>query len=120
MSEAPGVPTATEPPAVLAVLTTVDRRSEAERLAGGAVQRRLAACAQISAPITSVYRWQDEVHSDEEWQVLFKTAATRYAALEDYLRQDHPYDTPEIIATEVVRGSAAYLSWVLTECRPEA
>lgn len=105
---------ASVPPA-LTVLTTTDSAAKAEGLARGAVEARLAACAQISAPVTSVYRWQGVVETGEEWQILFKTTAARYDALEAHLRARHDYDTPEIIATPVVRGSAGYLAWIAAE-----
>lgn len=104
-----------EPSTVLAVLTTTGTAEEAEALAGGAVERRLAACAQVSAPVTSVYRWKGRIQQDREWQVLFKTTAARYAALETHLRQAHSYDEPEIIALPVTAGSPGYLHWVAEE-----
>jgi periplasmic divalent cation tolerance protein len=99
----------------LTVLTTTDSAEKAQALARGAVEARLAACAQIGGPVTSVYRWQGALETAEEWQVLFKTTAARYEALEAHLRKTHDYDTPEIIATPVVRGSADYLAWVTDE-----
>lgn len=99
----------------LTVLTTTDSAVKAQELARGAVEARLAACAQISAPVTSVYRWKDAVETAEEWQVLFKTTQACYAALESHLVAAHDYETPEIIATPVVGGSAAYLAWIDAE-----
>lgn len=99
----------------LTVLTTTDSAAKAEELARGAVKARVAACAQISGPVTSVYRWQGAIETSQEWQVLLKTADARYEALEAYIREHHDYGTPEIIATPVVRGSAAYLEWVERE-----
>ncbi|MFF3582047.1 divalent-cation tolerance protein CutA [Streptomyces mirabilis] len=99
----------------LTVLTTTDAPEKAEALARGAVEARAAACAQISGPVTSVYRWKGAVETASEWQVLFKTTGARYDALEAYLLAAHDYDTPEIIATPVVRGSADYLRWVEEE-----
>jgi periplasmic divalent cation tolerance protein len=102
-------------PAWLTVLTTTDSEEKAHALAQGAVEARLAACAQISAPVTSVYRWQNAIETTEEWQVLFKTTAERYDELEEHLRAAHDYETPEIIAVPVVRGSARYLNWLTSE-----
>lgn len=102
-------------PETLTVLTTTDSAGKAEALARGAIERRVAACAQIAGPVTSVYRWEDEVQTDQEWQVFFKTAAARYSALEAYLREAHDYDVPEIIATRIVQGGADYLRWVVAE-----
>lgn len=105
-------------PAWLTVLTTTDSEEKAHALAQGAVEARFAACAQISAPVTSVYRWRNAIETTEEWQVLFKTVAERYDELEEHLRAAHDYETPEIIATPVVRGSDRYLAWVTAETAP--
>jgi periplasmic divalent cation tolerance protein len=100
---------------ILTVLTTTGSSERAEALARGAVERHVAACAQINGPVTSVYRWEGTVQTDPEWQVLFKTSAARYGALEAYLLEAHDYDVPEIIATPVTHGSADYLRWVTDE-----
>ncbi|MFI2782738.1 divalent-cation tolerance protein CutA [Streptomyces sp. ALB3] len=107
-------------PAWLTVLTTTDSEEKAHTLARGAVDARLAACAQITAPVTSVYRWQGAVETGQEWQVLFKTTAERYDALEAHLVAAHDYETPEIIATPVVRGHDRYLAWVSAGTAPVA
>ncbi|AUH43105.1 divalent-cation tolerance protein CutA [Streptomyces sp. CMB-StM0423] len=99
----------------LTVLTTTDAREKADSLARGAVEARLAACAQVSAAVTSVYRWQGAIEETREWQVLLKTTAARYPELETHLREAHDYDEPEIIATPVTHGSAGYLAWVERE-----
>lgn len=99
----------------MTVMTTTDSAEKADALARGAVEARLAACVQISAPVTSVYRWEGAVESTLEWQVLFKTATARFGELEAYLRGAHDYDTPEIIATPVTHGGADYLAWVAAE-----
>ncbi|MGW5737146.1 MULTISPECIES: divalent-cation tolerance protein CutA [Streptomyces] len=114
----PALTPAPERAAVLTVLTTTDTAQKAEDLASGAIAARVAACAQINGPVLSVYRWEGAVETAREWQVLFKTAAARYDALEAWLTEAHDYDTPEIIATPVVRGSAAYLEWVEQETAP--
>lgn len=99
----------------LTVLTTTDTAEKAEALARGAVESRLAACAQISAPVTSVYRWQGEIETAREWQILFKTTQARYPELEAHLLAAHDYATPEINATPVVAGSEPYLRWLTEE-----
>lgn len=100
---------------VLVVVTTTDAVEKAEALARGAVEARVAACAQVCGPVTSVYRWEGAVETAREWQVVFKTTASRYEALEEHIRRHHDYDTPEIVATPVVRGGADYLAWVARE-----
>ncbi len=104
----------------LAVLTTTDSEAAAQSLARGAVEARLAACAQISSPIASVYRWEGRVETAREWQVLLKTTAARYEALAAHIRTAHGYDTPEIIATPITHGGEEYLAWVAAEVEPGA
>ncbi|TCP49299.1 periplasmic divalent cation tolerance protein [Tamaricihabitans halophyticus] len=99
------------------VATTTDSEEAAGTLAAGAIEARLGACAQIVGPITSVFRWESAVQTEQEWRVEIKTAADRLTELTEHLRARHNYDVPEIIATPIVGGSADYLSWVVDETR---
>jgi periplasmic divalent cation tolerance protein len=94
------------------VLTTIDSEEKAASLGRGIVEANLAACVQIVGPIRSLYRWQGKVEDDQEWQLLMKTTAERYPALEAHIKANHGYDTPEIIMTSIPGGSSEYLSWV--------
>jgi periplasmic divalent cation tolerance protein len=97
------------------VTTTVDSRDAAQVLARGAVQARAAACGQVTGPVSSVYWWERQMETAEEWTVVFKTTVDRYPELERYIRGNHTYDVPEIICTPVTAGNPAYLTWVAQE-----
>jgi periplasmic divalent cation tolerance protein len=101
----------------LLVFTNLPDRASAERLADAVIAQRLAACVNILAPCRSVYRWKGAVQHDEEHPMLIKTSAERYPALEQALRQGHPYELPEIIAVPIERGLPAYLDWVGAETK---
>ncbi len=94
------------------VVTTTARREEAQRIARELVEKRLAACAQVVGPITSIYRWQDKIETDEEWQCWCKTRGELFTQVEEAIRSMHPYETPEILAVPVVAGSERYLAWL--------
>ncbi len=96
----------------LVVLTTTGNREDAERIARSLVERRLAACAQVVGPIRSIYRWQGEIETAEEWQLWAKTQRGLYERVEQAIRSAHPYEVPEILALPVAAGSAAYLEWL--------
>jgi periplasmic divalent cation tolerance protein len=102
-----------------AVLVTfvVDDRAVAAGLATAAVERRLAACAQLTGPVTSTYRWKGRVETATEWQVQLKTAADRVDELVAHVTAGHPYDVPEVLVTAVLGGNPAYLEWVVAETR---
>lgn len=93
-------------------MTTTDSLEAARALARSAVEARLAACAQVSGPIESVYRWEGRIEQAQEWTVVFKSPASAYPRLEAHLSEHHTYDVPEIVATQISEGHPAYLSWV--------
>ena len=96
------------------VVTTTDNRELAETIARSLIEQKLAACAQISSPIESVYRWQGKIDTSQEWSCTIKTHRAIYEKVEAAIRQLHTYDEPEIIALPIVAGSEGYLDW-LTE-----
>ncbi len=80
--------------------------------------RRLAACAQIAGPISSVYWWKGELCSGAGWQCGFKSRSDLMPAVEDALTEAHPCDVPEILALPVVVGGDSYLAWMDAELAP--
>ena len=94
------------------VTTTLPDQATAERLASVLVEERLAACAQVHGPISSIYRWQGATERTTEWYCHLKTTAARLAALQARIGELHPYEVPEIISVPIYDGNADYLSWV--------
>lgn len=93
------------------IAATAGSRVEAEMIARALVERRLAACVQMSA-ITSVYRWNEAVEHAEEVLLLIKTTAAQAEAAEAAIARLHSYGTPEILRLAIVGGSADYLAWL--------
>ena len=94
------------------IVTTAIDPDRADALARDLVEQRLAACAQVTAPIRSTYWWQGEVEQASEVFVICKSTRGGTAALITEIERQHPYDVPEIVVTPVVAGNAAYLAWV--------
>jgi periplasmic divalent cation tolerance protein len=94
------------------ITTTTGKRHDAEQIAAELVSRRLAACVQVSGPIVSTFRWQGKVETAEEWTCVIKTSRAKFTEICGALKEIHPYDVPEIIATEIVDGNEAYLQWL--------
>ncbi len=95
----------------IAVVTTVANRDEAHRLARTLVERKLAACAQISE-IESIYSWQGAVQQESEFRILFKTTDERYELVESTIRDLHSYDLPAIHAFAFEHVYPAYATWI--------
>ena len=100
---------------LIAVVTTVATREDAQALARALVDQRLAACVQVSA-IDSVYRWEGAVQAEPEFRLLCKTTAARWPAIEAAIRARHPYALPQIVAFALDPAHAPYAAWVESEC----
>lgn len=97
------------------VVTNLPDQDSATQLADYLVNARLAACVNILAPCTSVYRWQGKVETAHEIPLLIKTCHRQYAALQQAIVQQHPYELPEIICVPISTGLPAYLAWLNEE-----
>jgi periplasmic divalent cation tolerance protein len=102
------------------VITTTETEADAQVIAKALVDRRLAGCVQIIGPITSTYRWEGKIETAGEWLCVIKSRADLYEALEEAIRDVHPYDVPEILAVPVTAGSKDYLDWLDNELRKES
>lgn len=83
----------------------------AEGLVRGALDHRLAACAN-TLPIHSTYWWRGRVETADEELVLFKTVPKLVGALFRYLAEHHPYEVPEILELDVPRIHPPYLRYL--------
>jgi periplasmic divalent cation tolerance protein len=96
----------------LVLLVSAPEGPAAEALARTLVGEGLAACVNRLPGVRSTYRWQGQVHEDAETLLVIKSTGAAYPALERRIRELHPYETPEVIALPIVRGSQPYLEWL--------
>ena len=97
------------------VMTAIGSKEDAQKMANAIIGQRLASCVQIIGPITSTYWWQAAMETAEEWLCLMKTRQDLYERVERAIRENHPYDEPEILAMPVIAGSRTYLEWIVSE-----
>ena len=94
------------------ISTTTETKEQAQKIARSLVEKRLAACVQISGPIESTYRWKGKIETANEWLCLIKTRDDLFDKVEAAIKKLHSYETPEIIAVPIVKGSKEYLNWL--------
>ena len=99
------------------VITAIEKRADAEKIANAMVEKRLAACVQIVGPIVSTYWWKGNIESAEEWLCIIKSKKSLYDELEKAIKEIHPYETPEIFALSIAAGSKDYLKWLSREVK---
>ena len=100
------------------ITLTCGSEAEALNIASALIDSHLAACVQVSGPVTSVYRWKGQVETEEEWLCFAKTVEEKYQAAQSKILEMHSYDNPEIIAVAIVAGSPEYLKWLSYETMP--
>ncbi|TVR60970.1 MAG: divalent-cation tolerance protein CutA [Gemmatimonadales bacterium] len=103
---------------VRVVLVTAPDTEVAAGIAGALVSEGLAACGNVLPGLTSIYRWEGEIHRDPEALLVLKTQKGRVEALIRRIGELHPYDVPEVLSLAVEEGLPAYLSWVESETSP--
>ena len=64
------------------VVTTTEKKEDAQKIARSVVERRLAGCVQIIGPITSTYRWKEAIETAEEWMCIIKPIFTTFMTLD--------------------------------------
>ena len=94
------------------IFITTGSKEEADKISRGLVEDKLAFCVNAIPGIQSTYYWEDKIHVDEEYLLIVKTRKDRYDALETWVKINHSYEVPEIIALPIEQGLPAYLSGI--------
>lgn len=93
------------------ILVTCDTEEKARRLAGQLLEEKLAACVQIH-PVTSVYTWENRVHTEAEFRMVIKTRSGLYPQIEHFILDRHGYEVPQVVRVPIDQGLEAYLNWI--------
>jgi len=97
--------------------TTTENQADAEALARLLIEKKLAGCAQISGPITSVYPWRGQIQTDTEYRLTIKYPTVNDAQILKELETHHPYDVPQWVTASVQSAHPQYAEWIREETR---
>ncbi len=96
----------------LLVLCNTPDKEIAHKLAKILLAEKLCACVNILPQVESLYFWDNKLEETTEVSMLIKTTKDCYPELEKAIKENHPYDVPEIIALDIADGLPEYLSWI--------
>lgn len=96
------------------LLVTFADTAEAERVAETVLAERLAACVNLLAPCTSLYRWEGAIARATEVPALFKTRPMLARRLRERIAALHGYDTP-VIEAWTATTDATVAAWIASE-----
>lgn len=93
--------------------TTTALKADADRLARGAVEARLAVCAEVDGPITAYYHWEGRLETGQEYRICYKYLPANAGSLNAWVHNHHPYVTPQWIEVSAENVGEKYLSWAM-------
>ncbi len=96
---------------ICVIKTSTHSLQQAEALATGLIETQQAGCVQIIGVVSSIYRWKGVVEQADEYQLEIKTTRKTAPQLMQWLKQNHPYELPEIICSEHTTTSE-YATWL--------
>ncbi len=101
---------------MIVVLCTIPV-GKGEELAEKIINSRLAGCVNIINSVKSIYHWQGKVEKDNEELLIIKTREDLFEELKEFIKQNHPYTVPEIVALNVKDVNKEYLEWLIKETK---
>jgi periplasmic divalent cation tolerance protein len=94
----------------MATLYATAPETAAESIARTLIEERLAACVN-RVDCASTYRWEGEIHEDDEEILLVKTTDGRAAKAADRIETLHPYEVPCIERFDEDDVLPAFAEW---------
>ncbi len=94
------------------IYITAKDKEEAVKIGRTLVQERLAACANITERVDSIYWWQDKIENDCEAVLITKTKSSLVDELIARVKVLHSYDCPCVVAMPIEKGNDEYLAWI--------
>ena len=96
----------------IVVLVTAGSKEEAQKIARGLLEEKLAACVNIIDGVESHFWWQGKIDIVKEALLVIKTKKELFNKLAKKVKSLHSYTVPEIIALPIIAGNKGYLNWI--------
>ncbi len=93
------------------VYITAGDMEEAKKIGRTLVEERFAACVNIF-PITSIFRWKDNIDEAQEFGIIVKTKTQKVKEIESRVKELHSYEVPCVVSFNIEEGSADFLKWI--------
>ena len=95
---------------LLLLITTAPNQLLAEQISKELIERKLAACISIKE-IKSIYRWQENIEENKEFQLTIKSIPENLNDLTLILKEKITYEVPEIIY-KILDSENSYFQWI--------
>ncbi len=96
----------------IVVFVTASSKEEAQKIAAGVLEARLAACVNIIDNAQSHFWWQGKIDKAKEALLIIKTRKSLFSRLAKKVKSLHSYEIPEVIAMPIISGNKPYMEWI--------
>ena len=101
------------------IYSTFPSAEAAESVGRELIERQLAACVNVIAGMTSLYRWEGKIARDSEAVMIIKTRLGAVEAAIAAVKERHSYTNPALLVVPVEGGAADYIAWLMSETAAE-
>jgi len=82
------------------------------------MKKRVCACVNYTT-VKSIYMWDSSLQQKNEFLAFFKTTSDCVEKLKTEIKNNHPYDIPEIVVIKMSDVSSEYLNWIYKNTHKE-
>ena len=93
------------------IKTTFEKHEDAKHFAAKILDAGLVACTKIEE-VESRYKFEGSWCEHKEWQLCMTTKRGLMKKCEQFIKANHPYKVPQIVATPIVYASKDYAKWI--------
>ncbi len=101
---------------IIAVLVTIPEK-KAKTLANTLLKEKVCACINIVQRVKSLFWWKGKITSEQEALLIIKTKKILFPKLKKMIKDNHPYEVPEIIALDATGVNRKYKKWLISEVK---
>ena len=94
------------------IISTYPTKKSISKIATELVKAKIAACVNFSK-ISSIYSWDGKIEKNSEYIAIFKTTLKKKNLLKKKIKENHPYDVPEIAEISTISINKPYLNWLI-------
>ena len=94
------------------IISTYPTKKSISKIATELVKTKTVACVNFSK-ISSIYSWDDKIENNSEYIAIFKTTLKNKNLLKKKIKENHPYDVPEIVEISPDSINKPYLNWLI-------
>tara|TARA_Y100001980_G_C14514438_1_gene289799 strand:+ start:73 stop:405 length:333 start_codon:yes stop_codon:yes gene_type:complete len=95
----------------IVISTTFSSKQNATFITNKILNKQYASCIQLIPNISSYYKWEDKIESNEEFVLNIKTINIMKDKIVDIIKTYHEYEIPQIVSYDFKIHSENYKEW---------